>query len=110
MNTHLTDTVLEQSGGLERTLCAFTSKAIAALPLISIYDSIGPGFRCEIIRGGMEQYLTPMGPSKLNVNPIFEIGPLEPRFSEWLVFEASAGFTPCPKTLAPRTLASFLCI
>lgn len=35
----------------------------------------------------MEQYLTPMGPSKLNVNPIFEIGPLEPRFSEWLVFE-----------------------
>lgn len=43
--------------------------------------------RCDIIRGGMEQYLTPMGPSKLNVNPIFEIGPLEPRFSEWLVFE-----------------------
>ena len=45
----------------------------------------------------MEQYLTPMGPSKLNVNPIFEIGPLEPRFSEWLVFEASAASTPCSK-------------
>ena len=27
------------------------------------------------------------GPTKLHVNPIFEIGPLEPRFSEWLVFE-----------------------
>lgn len=35
----------------------------------------------------MEQYLTPMGPTKLHVNPIFEIGPLEPRYSEWLVFE-----------------------
>jgi formamidase len=35
----------------------------------------------------MEEYLTPMGPTKLHVNPIFEIGPLEPRFSEWLVFE-----------------------
>eukprot|EP00884_Botryococcus_braunii_P016343 jgi/Botrbrau1/3392/Bobra.0337s0033.1 len=43
--------------------------------------------KCDIIRGGMEQYLTPMGPTKLHVNPIFEIGPLEPRFSEWLVFE-----------------------
>ncbi|CEM16033.1 unnamed protein product [Vitrella brassicaformis CCMP3155] len=42
---------------------------------------------CQIIRGGMDQYLTPMGPTKLHVNPIFEIGPLEPRFSEWLVFE-----------------------
>ncbi len=31
----------------------------------------------------MERYLSPMGPSKLNVNPIFEIGPLEPRYSEW---------------------------
>lgn len=28
-----------------------------------------------------------MGPSKLNVMPLFEIGPLEPRYSEWLVFE-----------------------
>lgn len=43
--------------------------------------------RCSIMRGGMEQYLTPMGPTKLHVNPIFEISPLEPRFSEWLVFE-----------------------
>ena len=43
--------------------------------------------RCEIIRDGMKQYLTPMGPTPLHVNPIFEIGPVEPRFSEWLVFE-----------------------
>jgi formamidase len=43
--------------------------------------------RCEIIRGGMEKYLTPMGPSKLNVNPIFETGPLTPQFTEFLVFE-----------------------
>ncbi|KAH7416226.1 hypothetical protein KP509_14G081500 [Ceratopteris richardii] len=43
--------------------------------------------KCSIIRGGMEKYLTPMGPTKLHVNPIFEIGPLEPRFSDWLVFE-----------------------
>lgn len=35
----------------------------------------------------MKQYLTPMGPTPLHVNPIFEISPLEPRFSEWLVFE-----------------------
>lgn len=43
--------------------------------------------KCGIIRGGMDKYLTPMCPTKLHVNPIFEIGPLEPRFSEWLVFE-----------------------
>ncbi|KAG2499463.1 hypothetical protein HYH03_002410 [Edaphochlamys debaryana] len=43
--------------------------------------------KCEILRGGMEQYLTPMGPTKLHVQPLFEIGPLEPRYSEWLVFE-----------------------
>lgn len=43
--------------------------------------------RCEIIRGGMDQYLTPMGPTKLHVHPIFEIGPLQPTYSEWLVFE-----------------------
>ncbi|GLC40021.1 hypothetical protein PLESTB_001519800 [Pleodorina starrii] len=43
--------------------------------------------KCEILRGGMDQYLTPMGPTKLHVHPIFEIGPLEPRYSEWLVFE-----------------------
>lgn len=43
--------------------------------------------KCEIIRDGMKKYLTPMGPTLLHVNPIFEIGPVEPRFSEWLVFE-----------------------
>eukprot|EP00891_Asterochloris_glomerata_P005680 jgi/Astpho2/5680/fgenesh1_pm.00079_%23_49_t len=43
--------------------------------------------KAEILRGGMDQYLTPMGPSKLNVMPIFEISPLEARYSEWLVFE-----------------------
>ncbi|CAN1815204.1 fmdA [Linum perenne] len=43
--------------------------------------------KCDIIRGGMSEYLTPMGPTPLHVNPIFEIGPVEPRFSEWLVFE-----------------------
>ncbi|XP_057806759.1 uncharacterized protein LOC131021541 isoform X2 [Salvia miltiorrhiza] len=43
--------------------------------------------KCEIIRDGMSKYLTPMGPTRLHVNPIFEIGPVEPRFSEWLVFE-----------------------
>ncbi|XP_020580045.1 uncharacterized protein LOC110024424 [Phalaenopsis equestris] len=43
--------------------------------------------KCEIIRGGMKEYLSPMGPTALHVNPIFEIGPVEPRFSEWLVFE-----------------------
>jgi formamidase len=26
--------------------------------------------KCEILRGGMDQYLTPMGPTKLHVNPI----------------------------------------
>lgn len=35
----------------------------------------------------MQEYLAPMGPTPLHVNPIFEIGPVEPRFSEWLVFE-----------------------
>ncbi|KAL6587703.1 hypothetical protein OROMI_000681 [Orobanche minor] len=43
--------------------------------------------KCEIIRDGMKKYLTPMGPTPLHVNPIFEIGPVEPRFSKWLVFE-----------------------
>ncbi|KAM0937429.1 putative formamidase [Dioscorea sansibarensis] len=42
---------------------------------------------CEIIRGGMKENLTPIGPTRLHVNPIFEPGPVEPRFSEWLVFE-----------------------
>ncbi|GAB2215451.1 hypothetical protein Droror1_Dr00019836 [Drosera rotundifolia] len=35
----------------------------------------------------MKEYLTPMGTSPLHVSPIFEIGPIEPNFSEWLVFE-----------------------
>ena len=35
----------------------------------------------------MKEYLTPVGPTPLHVNPIFEIGPVEPHFSEWLVFE-----------------------
>ncbi|KAL3346362.1 hypothetical protein AABB24_025016 [Solanum stoloniferum] len=43
--------------------------------------------KCEILRNGMKEYLTPMGPTPLHVNPIFEIVPMEPRFSEWLVFE-----------------------
>uniref|UniRef100_A0A1D1XVR9 Putative formamidase C869.04 n=1 Tax=Anthurium amnicola TaxID=1678845 RepID=A0A1D1XVR9_9ARAE len=43
--------------------------------------------KCEIMRGGITEHLTPMGPTVLHVNPIFEVGPVEPRFSEWLVFE-----------------------
>jgi formamidase len=42
--------------------------------------------KCTVIKGGM-QILPVVGPSPLCVNPIFEIGPLEPRYSEWLVFE-----------------------
>jgi len=42
--------------------------------------------KCSVIKGGMK-YLPVVGPSPLSVNPIFEIGPLEPRYSEWLVFE-----------------------
>ncbi|KAG0575138.1 hypothetical protein KC19_VG321200 [Ceratodon purpureus] len=34
--------------------------------------------RCSIMRGVMEQYFIPMGPGKLNGNPIFEIGPASP--------------------------------
>jgi len=45
--------------------------------------------KCDIIRGGMEQFMEPVGPSPLNVNPIFEISPLDGSrwFAEWLVFE-----------------------
>ena len=43
--------------------------------------------KCDIIRGGVGTYLTPMGPTPLHVHPILEIGPLEPRYSEYLVFE-----------------------
>jgi hypothetical protein len=32
--------------------------------------------KTSIIRNGMADYLTPMGPTKLHVNPIFEIGPV----------------------------------
>jgi formamidase len=42
--------------------------------------------RCTVIKDGMKM-LPVVGPSPLSVNPIFEIGPLEPRYSEWLVFE-----------------------
>ena len=42
--------------------------------------------KCTVIKGGM-QMLPVVGPTPLHVQPIFEIGPLEPRFSEWLVFE-----------------------
>merc|ERR1711871_100901 len=42
--------------------------------------------KATIIKGGMKM-LPVVGPSPLCVNPIFEIGPLEPRYSEFLVFE-----------------------
>ena len=42
--------------------------------------------RCSVIKDGMK-LLPQNGPIPLHVNPIFEIGPLEPRYSEWLVFE-----------------------
>lgn len=45
--------------------------------------------KTDIIRGGMKKYLTPMGPTPLHVNPIFEVSPIDGSrwFSEWLVFE-----------------------
>ncbi|CAD7700914.1 unnamed protein product [Ostreobium quekettii] len=46
--------------------------------------------KTEIIRGGASKYLKPIGPSPLNVFPLFEISPLEPLFSEWLVFEGQS--------------------
>jgi len=42
--------------------------------------------KVTVIKDGMK-LLPAVGPSPLSVNPIFEIGPLEPRYSEWLVFE-----------------------
>jgi len=42
--------------------------------------------KCTVIKGGMDM-LPKNGPTPLHVMPIFEIGPLEPRYSEWLVFE-----------------------
>ena len=53
--------------------------------------------KTSIIRNGMAEYLTPMGPTKLHVNPIFEIGPCEPRFSE----------VPC--RLLPQLVRSVMC-
>lgn len=35
--------------------------------------------KCSVIKGGMK-LLPVVGPSPLSVNPIFEIGPLEPRY------------------------------
>lgn len=46
--------------------------------------------KTEIIRGGVTKYLQPIGPSPLNVFPLFEISPMEPLFSEWLVFEGQS--------------------
>lgn len=46
--------------------------------------------KMDIIRGGVGKYLKPIGPSALNVFPLFEISPLEPRFTEWLVFEGQS--------------------
>lgn len=59
----------------------------ALLLLLYLHYGAVMWYRCEIIRGGMEEYLTPMGPTKLHVHPMFEIGPLQPTYSEWLVFE-----------------------
>merc|ERR1719359_683388 len=42
--------------------------------------------KTTVIKGGMK-LLPVVGPSDLCVNPIFEIGPLEPRYEEFLVFE-----------------------
>lgn len=42
--------------------------------------------KVSVIKGGMK-LLPVVGPSPLSVNPIFEIGPMEPRYSEYLVFE-----------------------
>ncbi|XVF17545.1 hypothetical protein REPUB_Repub10bG0132600 [Reevesia pubescens] len=69
-----------------------TSKTLLDLPVFVEGANLSTGdmhffSRYEIIRGGMKEYLTPMGPPPLQVNPIFEIGPVEPRFSEWLLFE-----------------------
>jgi len=42
--------------------------------------------KTTVIKGGMKM-LPVVGPSPLCVNPIFEIGPLEPRYEEFIVFE-----------------------
>lgn len=46
--------------------------------------------KTDLIRGGVKKYLKPIGPSEVNVFPIFEISPLEPRYTEWLVFEGQS--------------------
>lgn len=46
--------------------------------------------KTDIIRGGVGKYLKPIGPSPLNVYPLFEISPMEPKFTEWLVFEGQS--------------------
>ncbi|KAJ6930232.1 formamidase-like isoform X2 [Populus alba x Populus x berolinensis] len=71
---------IEMSGFLELNI-------FKVYPMYILYSTCDFCIRCEIIKGGMKEYLTPMGPTLLHVNPIFEIGPVEPRFSEWLVFE-----------------------
>lgn len=47
-------------------------------------------FKADIIRNGVEKYLKPIGPSPLNVFPIFELCSLEQTFTEWLVFEGQS--------------------
>lgn len=78
---------IEMSGFLELKYTLFFHQFYACSHIFYIYIYISDCSRCEIIRNGMKEYLTPMGPTPLHVNPIFEIGPVEPRFSEWLVFE-----------------------
>ncbi|KAK1868010.1 hypothetical protein I4F81_010507 [Pyropia yezoensis] len=47
--------------------------------------------KTDIIRGGVAKYLTPTCPTRpLSVYPLFEVSPLEPRFTEWLVFEGQS--------------------
>lgn len=64
------------------TACQATKVCFSLKVPCSLCDlsSLQP-HRCEIIRGGMDTYLTPMGPTKLHVHPIFEIGPLQPTYS-----------------------------
>lgn len=57
--------------------------------------------KCTVIKGGMK-ILPAVGPSPLCVNPIFEIGPLEPRYCKWRHIEQRVLFyshfeSPCPK-------------
>jgi formamidase len=46
--------------------------------------------KCSVIKGGM-QLLPAVGPSPLSVNPIFEIGPLEPRYCKLCTNEERRG-------------------